>query len=332
VLGGGKKVIPEDLERIYSAAPEISEIAVLEEKGTLVGLVRADAVMLRQQGATNLRDGVRVILGEQAQHLPSYKRLSGFALTDQPLPRTRLGKYRRFLLPMLYAQAATGAGRHTLHVLTPGDAQLLRDPTADAVWTLLRQRYPNQAVDLDINLSLDLNIDSFAWMELTILLQDRLSIHLLDADIAGIETTRDLLRLSIERRTGVRPPPHEEPAIALDIERWLAPTGTLLTASGFLLYALNRFVMRGLFRLRSTGVERLPETGPCVITPNHVSYLDGFAIAAALPWRRFRDVYWAGGLLRLFSSPISRLFRGRCICSPSIRDTLLLRWKSRLEA
>jgi len=45
-----------------------------------------------------------------------------------------------------------------------------------------------------------------------------------------------------------------------------------------------------------------------VITPNQVSYLDGFAIAAALPWRRLRHVYWAGGLLRLFSSPISRLF------------------------
>ena len=108
VLGGGKKVIPEDLERIYGSAPEISEIAVLEDRGTLVALVRPDAVKLRQRGATNLRDGVRVILGEQAQHLPSYERLSGFALTDQPLPRTRLGKYRRFLLPMLYAPSGLG--------------------------------------------------------------------------------------------------------------------------------------------------------------------------------------------------------------------------------
>ena len=119
VLGGGKKVIPEDLERIYGSAPEISEIAVLEDRGTLVALVRPDAVKLRQQGATNLHDGVRVILGEQAQHLPSYERLSGFALTDQPLPRTRLGKYRRFLLPMLYAQAATGGRRRCARRSTP---------------------------------------------------------------------------------------------------------------------------------------------------------------------------------------------------------------------
>ena len=308
VLGGGKKVIPEDLERIYGSAPEISEIAVLEDKGALVALVRADPVKLRQRGATNLRDGVRVILGEKAQHLPSYERLSGFALTDQPLPRTRLGKYRRFLLPMLYAQAAAGAGRRPAHAVAPGDAALLGDPTADAVWTLLRQRYPNQALDLDINLSLDLNLDSFAWMEVTILLQDRLGIHLTDTDIAAIETIRDLLRLSIERRTGARPLPRQEPAIAADIERWLAPTGPLLTALGFVLYALNWLFMRGLFHLRPTGVERLPGTRPFLITPNHVSYLDALAIAAALPWRQLWHVYWSGGVLLLFSSPLARLF------------------------
>jgi len=61
VLGGGKKVIPEDLERIYSSAPEIAEIAVLEDKGVLVALVRPDPVKFRQVGATNLRDGVRVV-------------------------------------------------------------------------------------------------------------------------------------------------------------------------------------------------------------------------------------------------------------------------------
>jgi long-chain acyl-CoA synthetase len=308
VLGGGKKVIPEDLERIYGSAPEISEIAVLEDKGALVALLRADPVKLWQRGATNLRDGVRVILGEQAQHLPSYERLSGFALTDQPLPRTRLGKYRRFLLPKLYAQAAAGGGRRAVHVLAPEDAALLGDPTADAVWTLLRQRYPDQALDLDVNLSLDLNLDSFAWMELTILLQERLSIHLSDTDITGIETIRDLLRLSTERRAGARQLPREELAIAMDIERWLAPTGTLLTALGFVLYALNWLFMRGLFRLRFTGVERLPEAGPFVITPNHVSYLDALAIAATLPWRQLWHVYWSGGVLLLFSSTVARQF------------------------
>jgi long-chain acyl-CoA synthetase len=109
VLGGGKKVNPEDLERIYGDAPEIIELALLEEKGGLVALVRPDAPKLRARGAADMRDGIRGILGEKAQGLPSYERLSGFALTDQPLPRTRLGKYRRCCQGCTHRRSAAGS-------------------------------------------------------------------------------------------------------------------------------------------------------------------------------------------------------------------------------
>jgi long-chain acyl-CoA synthetase len=308
VLGGGKKVAPEDLERIYCDAPEIAEMAVLEDNGALVALVRPDPDKLRDRGATNLRDGIRVILAEKARDLPSWQRLSGFALTDQRLPRTRLEKYRRFLLPALYAEALAGGTRRAAHPLTREDAALLRDPTAEEVWTLLRERYPDQALDLDLNLALDLNLDSFGWMEITVALQDRLDVHLSETEIAGIQTIRDLLRLAIERRSGARAPASAEQAMATDFVRWLAPTGALLTSLAMVFYALNRLVMRGLFRLRVTGGERLPAAGAFVITPNHVSDLDGMAIAAALPWSRFRRLYWAGDAVRMFANPLARLF------------------------
>ena len=195
---------PEDLEPIYGGAPEIAEIAVLEDKGALVALVRPDRAKLRDRGATNLRDGIRVILAEKARDLPSWQRLSGFALTDQPLPRTRLGKYRRFQLPALYAEALAGGARRATHALTPEDMALLRDPTAEAVWGLLRERYPEEALDLDVDLALDLNVDSFGWMEIAVALQDRLDIHLSETDIAGIRTIRELLQLAIERGRGAR--------------------------------------------------------------------------------------------------------------------------------
>ena len=308
VLGGGKKVAPEDLEPIYGGAPEIAEVAVLEDKGALVALVRPDRAKLHERGATNLRDGIRVILAEKARDLPSWQRLSGFALTDQPLPRTRLGKYRRFQLPELYAEALAGGARRNAHALSSEDMALLRDPTAETVWGLLRERYPEEALDLDVDLALDLNVDSFGWMEIAVALQDRLGIHLSETDIAGIRTIRELLRLAIERLDGAGAPPHEEPAAVMpDFERRLAPAGALLTVLALTLYALNRLVMRGPFRLRVTGATNLPEAGAFVITPNHVSDLDGLAIAAALPWWQARRLYWAGDAVRMFSNPVNRL-------------------------
>lgn len=306
VLGGGKKISPEELERVYGTAPQIQEIAVLELDGALVALVRPDHAKLREMGSTNLRDGIRVVLAERAQSLPSHERLSGFALTNEPLPRTRLGKYRRFLLRDLYARALAGHPARAPRPPMPEDLALLADPTAAGVWSLLQQRQPGRALDLDMNPGLDLTFDSFAWMDLAVALQERFGVTLNEGDIATIVTLRDLLRLAVTRRSaGASPPP--PPAIATDIDRWLAPKGPLLTAAGLLLYGLNLAAMRGLFRVKAIGLAHVPMEGACVLAPNHVSDLDPLAIAAVLPPSRLRRLYWAGDIVRLFYNSASRL-------------------------
>jgi long-chain acyl-CoA synthetase len=173
---------------------------------------------------------------------------------------------------------------------------------------LLRQQFPDRPLDLDIDLGLDLNLDSFGWMELSILLHERLGVAFSETDLTRIETIRDLLRLSIDRRTLTGAPQPGGPEAALGVENWLAPTGPLLTALGAALYAVNRAVIRGLFGLRVSGIDRLPAAGPFVITPNHVSYLDSLVLAAALNSSRLRHVYWAGDAQRLFPNPLMRVF------------------------
>jgi long-chain acyl-CoA synthetase len=308
VLGGGKKVNPEDLEQHYGEAPQIREIAVLEQEGRLVAIVQPDLARVREMGTMNLREGIRVALAERSQGLLEYQRLYGFALIDQPLPRTRLGKYRRFMLPTLYQEALAGAPRREAQPLNAADQALLEDPTAKAVWKLLQERYPQQALDLNMNLSLELNVDSFAWMELTITLQDRFAIQLNEADITGIDTIRDLLHRCVDKAHSASEAMATPRAAEDQLSRWLAPTGLLLTLFGLLLYGINWCAMRVFFGLRVRDVENLPTSGAFVIAPNHSSYLDPFAIAAALPLSQARRVYWAGSITLLFVTKAQRLF------------------------
>jgi hypothetical protein len=64
--------------------------------------------------------------------------------------------------------------------------------------------------------------------------------------------------------------------MATDFDRWLAPTGAWLTTLALALYALNRLLMRGLFRLHIRGASKLPETGAFVITPTTSAILTGW--------------------------------------------------------
>ena len=77
---------------------------------------------------------------------------------------------------------------------------------------------------------------------------------------------------------------------------------------GLLLLYVNRTILRVFFRLRVAGAERLPADTPFVLTPNHSSFLDVFAVAAALPASVLVDTYWAGTVDYLFNSRLRRAF------------------------
>src|SRR5207244_8037452 len=82
--------------------------------------------------------------------------------------------------------------------------------------------------------------------------------------------------------------------------------GHIAAATARLLYAVNQALMRLLFRVRAEGLENLPENRQWVLTSNHISYLDPFALAAVLGWKHLRNTYWAGWTGVAFTNAVLR--------------------------
>src|SRR5205807_3619012 len=53
-------------------------------------------------------------------------------------------------------------------------------------------------------------------------------------------------------------------------------------------------------------LENLPENRQWVLTSNHISYLDPFALAAVLGWKHLRNTYWAGWTGVAFTNAVLR--------------------------
>jgi long-chain acyl-CoA synthetase len=114
---------------------------------------------------------------------------------------------------------------------------------------------------------------------------------------------RDLLREAIQA-----PATSENPPVVVESEtRWLEDYGFSVRVLRSVGEAFVRAVMRSFFRLRVVGQESLPPK-PFLLCPNHVSYLDPFALAAALSHQQLQDAYWAGWTGLLFNTPLRRLF------------------------
>ncbi|MHB1216916.1 MAG: AMP-binding protein [Alphaproteobacteria bacterium] len=304
VLAGGKNISPENLEAHYAQVPYVREIAVLERRGALVALVRPNLDALRQAGTSRIDQALRMALAEAARMLPSFQRLSGFALVNEPLPRTRLGKFRRHMLRALYDAAESGKRDGGIaRAPTVEERARLESPRGRELWAWLTERFPGRSLELDTVLQLDLGVDSLAWVELGLELEKRFNLKPDETMLARVVTLGDLLREVVEAPDGGT----SESEAVVDEPDWFMPRPRWLTAIGSVLYAILWVSTRLLFRLRLMGRAHLPREGQVVFTPNHLSDLDVFVLVAALPWARAKQLAWGGDVERLFNTPALRL-------------------------
>jgi long-chain acyl-CoA synthetase len=317
VTPGGKNIQPEAVEATYLQNPLIREIGVLQKDGRLVAVIVPETGEINR--GADIPHAIREAVEEGSKRLPSYQRISDYAISREPLEFTRLGKLRRHVLEERYDRARRGkegpdvadVGPVAPEEMSGEDRALLEDTAATGVWKMLAERYRNRRLAPETSMQLDLDIDSLGWVNLTLEVGEKTGVELDEEAIQNIDTVRDLLRevAAGSGRTTRRFSPLEMPEVVLDgrQRRWLRPLGPVRSALARSMFFLNRILMGGAFRLRVEGPENLPDEGPFIIAPNHVSYLDAFAVAAALDYSVLRRTYWAGWTGAAFGNPLTRL-------------------------
>ena len=280
VLAGGKNIQPEDVEESYTKSPYLREVAVLERDGRLSALVVPDVTAIDQAGAGDLNEAVHAELARVSGNLRPHERVSDYRITLDALPRTSLGKTKRHLLPDLFDRARSKTDITELEDigLSETDRSLMSSAAARAVVDALRQLAPERAVTLDADLQADLGIDSLAWVSLTLELERRQGIYLDEAAINHLTTVRSLLDATLRAQEQDFARESEGPIPPQQL-RWIEPTGPLLYRLGLLLLLLNQSILRGFFRLRVSGVDRLPVDGPFVLARRTIR-----AFSTSSPW------------------------------------------------
>ncbi len=305
VLSSGKNIYPEDVEREYSAIPLIKEICVsgIEHDGTVdavQAVIVPDFEYARQHSIGNINDELSWKISEVSAGLPEYMRIRGYTFSSGPLPRTPLGKLRRFMMQDFFRKRG-----HPAEAVREEDRQLMEDPVGRKVVECLRPLTEEGVIIHNSDdLELDLGFDSLTKIELIASLEGVFAAELPEAFISEAHTVGDIVAAlkayqgaDTSGRAGA---PLSWKAI-LDKEPSPADANRIgyaqHTAELALLYALvmgMKLFCKLMFRLKVEGREHIPAEGPFVITPNHASYLDGFIIAASVPFSTFRKLYFLG--------------------------------------
>lgn len=290
VLASGKNVHPEEIEAVLDRAPHVAESCVLARAGAdrserLHAVVVPDWDRLRRDGIGGVREAVRFELENASLELPAHSRPSGFELRREPLPRTATRKLKRYLVVPGQDEAAAATAD------PPDVSERLAGTVGRAVTAVLCRRVADATILGTSHLDLDLGLDSLQRMEVMLEVSDALGLALEDEDLARVATVDDLVRLALEAEAEGRRGAAASSWSALvqaagpaDLPEGLGERRRGLSAI-VLRVALSflRLAARVLFWLRVQGRDRVPPEGPFLACPNHVSFLDGFLVAAALP-------------------------------------------------
>ncbi|MGH9203855.1 MAG: 1-acyl-sn-glycerol-3-phosphate acyltransferase, partial [Vicinamibacterales bacterium] len=328
-------IYPEEIEAHYRHSPFIKEICVLgmprEDEPTterLFAIVTPNLDLMRERRIVNAGDLLRFEMEGQAVHLPAHKRVLGYEVWFEPLPRTTTGKLKRHEIERRLKQIGREKARHE-QVAPAGDGWWSEDPHASAVVEVIARRARGRAIARDSNLEVDLGLDSMERVELLTEIEQRFNVRIPEEGAHQIFTVTQLIEAA---REGAQAgdgqssddswammlrnlPPADDPVLSGLLER------RPLSAAVF--FAVTRLARLVLPRIQATGVEHLPAAGPYIISPNHQGYLDPFVVCGVMPFGVCRQLFFVGAA-EYFENPWMAWLARQINCVPVDPDANLV--------
>lgn len=277
VLPNGKNINPEEIENhILKISDIVKEVAVIEKDNSLFAIIYPDFEAVKKKGIVNLEETIKWnVIDKYNLTQPPYKRIGGFKIVNQELPKTRLGKIRRFMLKDFLEKSQE-------------KPRQIKEPDSQ-VYQILKdylKSYTNLPVYPDSHIEIDLALDSLGKVELLTFIETTFGVSITEKDLAQNPTVESLYKLIEEIKTKIE-------TQTVNLKEILNQESTAEIKEGFIIYL--KPILKTFFKiynnLQVEGLENIKEK-PVIFAPNHQSYLDGFLLIASLPNDILKDTYF----------------------------------------
>ena len=323
VTSSGKNIYPEEIEAHYLKASSIAELCVLGHARPgepaaerLHAIVVPDFEELQKRKILNARELVRWEIEDLSHNVPNHKRILSYTIVSDPLPRTTTRKLKRLEIQRRFLAGEYEQASEPSRQQSADDASWLIDPHVAEALDLIRAAVREKdAVRGAANLELDLGLDSMERVELLTEVETCFGVRIEEEVAHRLYTVRDLVEAArpsaqgaVERKriddawpTILKRQEQGDPNVKEFFRSHFASIVMFVVLKALHLFA---WVFLG-FRVR--GLANLPPQGPYLICPNHQSYIDGFLLSAALPYRAQRNMFIVGSS-EYFDTRLTRWF------------------------
>lgn len=280
ILSNGKNVNPVEVEHKLTSYSEglFAEVAVFEKNDLLSVIILPDYKKVHELNIINVQSYIReTIIAKYNQNAQSYKKISSVFFTDSELPKTRLGKIKRYKL-------------HGIINEQDKPKTKTEEPQTEE-FTILKDYFKSR-ISKDISasdhLEMDLGLDSLEKITLCVFINSSFGMNLQEEKLMDYPTVNDILKYISDNKTKSEIEHINWSDIFKQKMNMKLPKAWF---TQLLLKHSARIFLSIYFRIKAKGVENLSE-GPMILAPNHQSYLDGLFVTAFMKDKTLRKTYF----------------------------------------
>ncbi|MEA3433541.1 MAG: 1-acyl-sn-glycerol-3-phosphate acyltransferase, partial [Campylobacterota bacterium] len=285
--------IPKIEQTILKISNVVKEVVVFIHDNHLFALIYPDFQEAKNRKIIRLGNEIKWYAVELYNiQAKNDQKIKGFQIVQTPLPKDDKGEIERSKLEKFMKEQALLC-------------ENMEDEPKDKVYQSIKKFLSTltaEPITSSSHLELDLHLDSLNYIELFTFIEKSFAVPIDEAEFSQMMTMEVLCHYVNEKK---------EKIIISDIN-WkiilnekinfdLIYSSWPITIYKTLFYPLFKLY----FSLKVSGSENIPKE-PCIIAPSHQSMLDGFILAAALPYDVLRKTFFLAFQI-VFDTKIMRL-------------------------
>ncbi|VWL85599.1 AMP-binding protein [Oceanivirga miroungae] len=293
VLSNGKNIDPEKLENklIKEDSDLLKEVGIFGSNDKLAAIVVPNFEYIRSKKIGNISTYVKNVIQLYNKNVHNYEKILNYKIVEEELPKTRVGKLRRFMLPKIFEGAVETKKEEVKEPNNIAYAKL-----KEYIMDLKKIDYIHPEFSLEVELAMD----SLDLVEFRTYIENSFNIKLAN-DI--FITHYNLLLLS--ELISTNSSGFTESLNKLD--EIVKNSKELNLKVGFLPYITRPFMWvlaKLYFRFEVRGKEKIKDK-PTIFIANHESFVDAPLLSYAIPFKMRKNTFFLA-ILKYFKSPFMK--------------------------
>ena len=271
VLSNGKNINPIEIEQWIMANTDlIKEMAIMDYEDKLTAVIYPDFYKLHEEGITNITETFKKgVIDKYNKQAASYKKVLDVKIVQEELPKTKIGKIRRFMLKDVINKKEE-------------KVQNIVEPSTEEYKNIsaFLKSIKNKPIIPNAHLELDLGLDSLDTVELLSHIEGTFGVKI-DEQTFVEHCTVEKLAEYVEKHSNEMMNDTKmdwKEILSKDTE------GELPKSNG--IGKIIKFILKPAFlffvKVKKEGLENIEKNEPVIFAGNHQSFLDGFIVNQAV--------------------------------------------------